>query len=137
MTFHERANLLKAVGLHLIAEKEPLYELSTTTGATRADSWIDIEGGAGVLLGYASKGRRELPDGNVLVDGEPEVLARDGSFLAAHVATPRHGVAFRSTPSTSPSGECWRSWPRHSSPAFPPSSSPPPLRPFSPRPWSD
>ena len=93
MTFHQRANLLKAVGLHLIAEKEPLYELSTTTGATRADSWIDIEGGAGVLLGYASKGRRELPDGNVLVDGEPEVLARDGSFLAAHVATPRHGVA--------------------------------------------
>ena len=59
MTFHQRANLLKAVGLHLIAEKEPLYELSTTTGATRADSWIDIEGGAGVLLGYASKGRRE------------------------------------------------------------------------------
>ena len=93
MTFHERANLLKAVGLQLIAEKEPLYELSTATGATRADSWIDIEGGAGVLLGYASKGRRELPDGNVLLDGEPEVLTRDGSFLAAHVATPRHGVA--------------------------------------------
>jgi len=93
MTFHERATLLKAVGLHLMTEKETLYELSTATGATRADSWIDIDGGAGVLLGYASKGRRELPNGNVLLDDEPEVLARNGSFLAAHVATPRHGVA--------------------------------------------
>ena len=91
--FHERAALLKAVGLHLMAEKEALYELSTATGATRADSWIDIEGGAGVLLGYASKGRRELPHGNVLVDGDPEALARDGSFLGVHVATPRLGVA--------------------------------------------
>ena len=91
--FHERAAILKAVGLHLLAEKESLYELSTATGATRADSWIDIEGGAGVLLGYASKGRRELPHGNVLIDGDPEVLARDGSFLGVHVATPRHGVA--------------------------------------------
>ena len=93
MTFHERAALLKGIGLHLMAEKESLYELSTATGATRADSWIDVEGGAGVLLSYASKGRRELPDGNVLLDGEPEILARDGTFLAAHVATPRHGVA--------------------------------------------
>jgi len=93
LTFPERAALLKAVGLHLMAEKESLYELSTATGATRADSWIDIEGGASVLLGYASKGRRELPDGHVLVDGDPETLARDGSFLGVHVATPRRGVA--------------------------------------------
>ena len=93
MSFHERAALLKAVGLHLMAEKDSLYALSTATGATRADSWVDIEGGAGVLLGYASKGRRELPDGTVLLDGEPEALARDGSFMAAHVATSRHGVA--------------------------------------------
>ncbi|MBT6372639.1 MAG: phenylacetic acid degradation bifunctional protein PaaZ, partial [Acidimicrobiaceae bacterium] len=93
MSFHERAALLKAVGQLLLAEKESLYVLSTATGATRADSWIDIEGGAGVLLGYASKGRRELPNGTVLLEGEPEVLARDGSFLAAHVATSRLGVA--------------------------------------------
>ena len=95
MTFHERSALLKAVGQLLLAEKESLYELSTATGATRADSWIDIEGGAGVLLGYASKGRRELPDGTVLLDGEPEALARDGSFMAAHVATSRLGVALQ------------------------------------------
>ena len=93
MTFPERAALLKAMGQLLIAEKEVLYELSAATGATRADSSIDIEGGAGVLLGYASRGRRELPDGHVLVDGDPEILSRDGSFLGIHIATPRRGVA--------------------------------------------
>lgn len=104
MTFHERAALLKALGQHLLAEKEGLYALSTATGATRNDSWIDIEGGAGVLLGYASKGRRELPDGHVLLEGEPEVLARDGSFIAAHVATARHGVAVQVNAYNFP---CW------------------------------
>ena len=103
-TFHERAALLKALGQHLLAEKEGLYALSTATGATRNDSWIDIEGGAGVLLGYASKGRRELPDGQVLLEGEPEVLARDGSFIAAHVATARHGVAVQVNAYNFP---CW------------------------------
>ena len=93
MTFPERAALLKAMGQLLIAEKEVLYELSAATGATRADSSIDIEGGAGVLLGYASRGRRELPDGHVLIDGDPEILSRDGSFLGIHIATPRRGVA--------------------------------------------
>ena len=104
LTFHERAALLKALGQHLLTEKDHLYDLSTATGATRADSWIDIEGGAGVLLGYASKGRRELPNGHVLLEGEPEVLARDGSFLAAHVATPRRGVAVQVNAFNFP---CW------------------------------
>ena len=104
MTFHERAALLKALGQHLMAEKEGLYALSTATGATRNDSWIDIEGGAGVLLGYASRGRRELPDGHVLLDGEPEMLARDGSFIAAHIATARHGVAIQVNAFNFP---CW------------------------------
>jgi len=104
MTFHERASLLKAVGQHLFAEKETLYDLSTATGATRADSWIDIEGGAGVLLSYASKGRRELPNSTVLVDGEPEILARDGSFIAAHIATPLNGVAVQVNAFNFP---CW------------------------------
>jgi len=104
LTFHERAALLKALGQLLMVEKEGLYALSTATGATRSDSWIDIEGGAGVLLGYASKGRRELPGGHVLLDGEPEVLARDGSFIAAHVATPRHGVAVQVNAYNFP---CW------------------------------
>ena len=87
-----------------MAEKEGLYALSTATGATRNDSWIDIEGGAGVLLGYASRGRRELPDGHVLLDGEPEMLARDGSFIAAHIATARHGVAIQVNAFNFP---CW------------------------------
>lgn len=104
MTFHERAALLKAVGQHLLSEKEELYNLSTATGATRADSWIDIEGGAGVLLSYASKGRRELPNSTVLLDGDPEILARDGSFIAAHIATPMNGVAVQINAFNFP---CW------------------------------
>jgi oxepin-CoA hydrolase/3-oxo-5,6-dehydrosuberyl-CoA semialdehyde dehydrogenase len=104
MTFHERAALLKALGRYLLAGKETLYDLSTATGATRSDSWVDIEGGAGVLLGYASKGRRELPNATVLLDGDPEILARDGSFIAAHIATPLHGVAVQVNAFNFP---CW------------------------------
>jgi len=104
MTFHERASLLKTLGQHLFAEKEGLYDLSTATGATRADSWIDIEGGAGVLLSYASKGRRELPNSTVLLDGDPEILARDGSFIATHMATSLNGVAVQVNAFNFP---CW------------------------------
>ena len=104
LTFHERAALLKALGQYLLAEKEGLYNLSTATGATRTDSWIDIEGGAGVLLGYASKGRRELPNSTVLLDGDPEILARDGSFIATHIATPLNGVAVQINAFNFP---CW------------------------------
>ena len=93
MTFHDRAAMLRAVGKHLLANTEHLYELSTATGATRADSWIDIEGGAGVLMAYSGKGRRELPNAKVWVDGEAESLSRDGSFLGTHIITPRRGVA--------------------------------------------
>ncbi|NNC81253.1 MAG: phenylacetic acid degradation bifunctional protein PaaZ [Acidimicrobiales bacterium] len=94
-TFHERAAMLKEVGKLLLSDevKSPLYAASTRTGATAADSWIDIDGGASVLLTYASKGRKELPNARVALDGEPEILARDGSFLAAHILTPRTGVA--------------------------------------------
>ena len=72
--------------------KEQLYELSYCTGATRADSWIDIEGGAGVLMSYAGKARRELPNATVAIDGATEALSRDGSFSAVHVLTARKGV---------------------------------------------
>lgn len=95
LTIHERAALLKQVGLLLLSDevKEPLYELSMMTGATRRDSWIDIDGGASVLLTYSSKARRELPNSNVVVEGPTEILSRDGSFLATHILTPRLGVA--------------------------------------------
>ncbi len=95
LTFHQRAALLKELGKRLLDPevKEELYNLSHRTGATATDSWIDIDGGAGVLLTYASKGRRELPNAHLSVDGVPEILSGDGSFLGVHVHTPRLGVA--------------------------------------------
>ncbi|MGH8998309.1 MAG: phenylacetic acid degradation bifunctional protein PaaZ [Acidimicrobiia bacterium] len=93
LTFHERAGLLKALGGALAERKEELYALSSATGATRADSWLDIEGGTGVLAVYASKGRRELPDAPFLVDGDTESLAKDGSFAGVHLRVPKEGVA--------------------------------------------
>jgi oxepin-CoA hydrolase/3-oxo-5,6-dehydrosuberyl-CoA semialdehyde dehydrogenase len=93
MTFHQRATVLRSLGKYLIDHKEELYTLSSATGATRADSWIDIEGGIGVLMSYASKARRELPDSTVLIEGDVESLSRDGSFLGAHIGTSRQGVA--------------------------------------------
>lgn len=93
MSFHERAAMLKALGLALMDRKEEFYALSTATGATRADSWVDIDGGIGTLLAYASKGRRELPNTRVLVDGDVETLARDGTFAARHILSPLQGVA--------------------------------------------
>jgi len=93
LTFHDRAGILRALGKHLLADTEAFYELSTATGATRADSWIDIEGGAGVPMAYAGVGRRDMPNAKVMVDGEPVSLSRDGSFLGAHIIGPRPGVA--------------------------------------------
>ena len=93
MNFHQRANMLKAVAQVLTDAKEEFYQLSFATGATRADSAIDIEGGIGTLLAYASRGRRELPADTLLIEGDVESLARDGSFVAQHVLTPLRGVA--------------------------------------------
>ena len=95
LSFHDRAALLKALGLHLMERKEELYELSFATGSTRRDSAIDIDGGFGTLLAYASRGRRELPAGNVYVDGPVEQLGRSGSFVARHVMTPMRGAALQ------------------------------------------
>lgn len=93
LTFHERALMLKALANAITAKKEELYELSYETGATRADSWIDIEGGAGTLFSFSSKGRRELPNGRVLIDGAMEPLSKNGTFVGQHVFTPLQGVA--------------------------------------------
>lgn len=93
MSFHERAAMLKALGLALMAQKEEFYAESLHTGATRTDGWVDIEGGIGTMLTYASKGRRELPNTRVLTDGDVEGLSKDGSFSAQHILTPLHGVA--------------------------------------------
>ncbi|MDG1365517.1 MAG: phenylacetic acid degradation bifunctional protein PaaZ [Acidimicrobiales bacterium] len=93
LTFHDRAAILRAVGKMLLADTDYLYVLSHSTGATRADSAIDIDGGAGALLAYSGIGRRELPNQRVWVDGDVEGLSRDGSFVGQHIVTPRHGVA--------------------------------------------
>jgi oxepin-CoA hydrolase/3-oxo-5,6-dehydrosuberyl-CoA semialdehyde dehydrogenase len=91
--FHDRARMLKALATYLNDHKEALYRLSYRTGATLADSMIDIDGGIGTLFVYASKGRREMPDGHVYLDGAVEQLSRSGAFLGQHVCTPLHGVA--------------------------------------------
>ena len=93
MTIHQRALMLKALAGDLMAHKETFYALSAATGATRTDSWIDIEGGIGTLFAYASKGRRELPNTSFLIDGAPELLSRDDTFSGQHILTPLEGVA--------------------------------------------
>ena len=93
LTFHERAELAKAAGQLLRGHRDELYQLSYRTGATLFDSKFDIDGGIGVLLSYASKAKRELPNDKVVVEGPPEQLGKAGNFLGQHLLTPRHGVA--------------------------------------------
>ncbi|WP_020395168.1 phenylacetic acid degradation bifunctional protein PaaZ [Thiolinea disciformis] len=94
-TFHQRALMLKALGQYLMERKELFYTLSKATGATRTDSWIDIEGGIGTMLVFASKGRRELPNSNLYIDGSQEQISRHGTFTGIHVYTPITGVALQ------------------------------------------
>ncbi|MBM7067383.1 phenylacetic acid degradation bifunctional protein PaaZ [Actibacterium sp. 188UL27-1] len=93
LTFHDRARMLKALALDLAQHKPVLYDLSFATGATQADHLIDIDGGIGTMLVFASKGRREMPDGHVYLDGAVEQLSRSGTFLGQHICTPLQGVA--------------------------------------------
>ncbi|NOD97781.1 phenylacetic acid degradation bifunctional protein PaaZ [Ruegeria sp. HKCCD6228] len=93
MTFHQRAKMLKALSVHLGQHKQAMYDLSFSTGATQSDHLIDIDGGIGTMFVFASKGRREMPDGHVFLDGEVEQLSRNGTFLGQHICTPLHGVA--------------------------------------------
>ncbi len=93
MTFHDRARMLKAVALHLMEHKQALYDISYDTGATLSDHKIDVDGGIGTMLVFASKGRREMPDAHVYLDGAPEQLGRSGQFLGRHICTPLQGVA--------------------------------------------
>lgn len=93
LTFHERAAKLKQLGQTLMAGKEEFYKISRLTGATNRDSGIDIDGGIGTVLSYASKARRELPNDTVYLDGAVEQLGRNGTFLGQHIYTTRRGVA--------------------------------------------
>ncbi len=93
MTFHDRGRMLKALALHLTEKKNMFYELSAATGATKIDSWIDIEGGIGNLFVYASKGRRDMPDEPFYVDGNAEALSKEGTFIGHHICVPMEGTA--------------------------------------------
>src|SRR5262245_318067 len=93
LTFHERAGLVKTLAKFLNDRKDEFYALSYATGATKADSWIDIDGGIGTLFAYASRGARELPNSRVYVDGEVEVLSKTGTFIGQHICVPLEGAA--------------------------------------------
>ena len=93
MTFHERALKLKATAQYLMARKDEFYVVSAATGATKQDSWVDIEGGIGTFFAYASRGRREFPNERFYVDGPTEMLSKGGSFVGRHICVPLEGVA--------------------------------------------
>ena len=92
LTFHQRALKLKELAQYLNARKAELYEISARTGATKGDSMVDIDGGIGVLFTFSSKGRRELPNSTVIIDGAIEQLSKDGSFIGEHIYTRIPGV---------------------------------------------
>src|SRR5579872_7383482 len=92
MTFHERGRMLKALAMHLREHLDTFYRISYLTGATRADSWIDLEGGIGNLFSYASL-RRKFPDESFCMDGEGLALGKGGTFMGQHILVPKEGVA--------------------------------------------
>lgn len=92
MTFQERGLMLRALALHLRNHLEKFYQLSYRTGATRTDSWIDIEGGIGNLFAYASL-RRKFPDQPFCLDGDGHQLGKEGSFMGQHLLVPKEGAA--------------------------------------------
>ncbi|NNH35332.1 phenylacetic acid degradation bifunctional protein PaaZ [Acinetobacter sp. NIPH 2377] len=92
-TFHQRANALKQVAQYLLERKEEFYQLAKSTGCTRKDAWIDIEGGIGTLYAYSSLVRRELSDETALVEDAWIPLSKQGSFGAKHILSPKAGVA--------------------------------------------
>jgi oxepin-CoA hydrolase/3-oxo-5,6-dehydrosuberyl-CoA semialdehyde dehydrogenase len=93
LTFHQRAALLKSLGQLLREHRQELYALSARTGATLGDSKFDVDGGIGVLLSYASRAKRELPNDTILTEGTVEPLGKGGTFVGQHILTPLLGVA--------------------------------------------
>jgi oxepin-CoA hydrolase/3-oxo-5,6-dehydrosuberyl-CoA semialdehyde dehydrogenase len=92
LTFQERGRMLRALAIHLLGKKEQFYNISYQTGATRIDSWIDIEGGIGNLFSNASL-RRKLPDETFCLDGDPINLSKQNTFMGHHILVPKEGVA--------------------------------------------
>ena len=104
LTFHERGEMLKGLAKYLLEHKQELYALSTATGATRGDSWVDIDGGISTLFVYSGKGRREMPNDHVYLDGPPEQISQNGTFSAQHIFTPKLGAAIHINAYNFP---CW------------------------------
>ena len=92
MTFHARGNMLKALAMHLHNHLDKFYQISYQTGATKADSWVDIEGGIGNLFANASL-RRKFPDEVFCIDGESHNLSKNNTFMGTHILVPKEGVA--------------------------------------------
>ena len=93
LSFHARARMLKAVAQSLVTQKQALYDISYSTGATQKDHLIDIDGGIGTLFAYSAMARREMPDTDIYLDGKVERLSRNGTFLGQHVCISLPGVA--------------------------------------------
>src|SRR5262252_366577 len=93
LTFHQRAALLKSLGAVLREHRDELYALSARAGSTLYDARFDVDGGIGVMLSYASKARRELPNDTVYIEGAAEPLGKGGQFLGQHILAPLRGVA--------------------------------------------
>ena len=93
LTFHQRAAMLKALARYLMERKDAYYLLSSATGATKADSWVDIDGGIGTFFAYSSRGRREFPNETFHVEGPTEPLSKNGTFVGRHICVPLEGVA--------------------------------------------
>ena len=93
LTFHERARMLKEMAKYLLERKDEFYKLSEATGATKTDSWVDVEGGIGTFFAYSSKGRREFPNETFYVDGNVEPLSKDNTFVGRHICVPLEGTA--------------------------------------------
>jgi oxepin-CoA hydrolase/3-oxo-5,6-dehydrosuberyl-CoA semialdehyde dehydrogenase len=104
LTFHQRAAMLKAVAKHLMDRKDAFYALSAATGATKSDSWVDIEGGIGTFFAYSSRGRREFPNETFHVEGPAESLSKGGTFVGRHICVPLEGVAIHINAFNFP---CW------------------------------
>ncbi len=104
MSFHTRAILLKKMANALVEFKREFYDLSYQTGATKGDTWVDVDGGLGTLFVYSSKGRRELPDEPFYVDGDTEKLSKNGTFVGRHIMVPRQGFALHINAFNFP---CW------------------------------
>jgi oxepin-CoA hydrolase/3-oxo-5,6-dehydrosuberyl-CoA semialdehyde dehydrogenase len=93
LTFHQRAAMLKGIAKYLMERKDAFYAISAATGATKTDSWVDIEGGIGTFFAYSSRGRREFPNETFHVEGPQELLGKTGAFAGRHICVPLEGVA--------------------------------------------